>query len=439
MGKMKKYFVFLMAAALIILTGCWNDPSDKGIPPKVKPNVPLEGIELSNSTMEVMVSKKQLIYVTYTPDNSSNKTMVWSSSASDIASVDNWGEVTGVKEGTATITAVSEEGGFKAECVVTVIPNVANPVTGVTISDNELTIPTAKRYALKATVAPDDADIKAIIWSSSNPDIASVDSTGVVQGLNAGASTITATTVDGEFTATCAVTVTLDFCVADFESYLDEKGILQNTVGTALGVLNFDATSSGKVEIAATPLDEATAPTGPFTPKTGNGNSALVWGNNNNSDYGLIGVRVGPFLDVTLPAGTTLGDFKALQLDAYFVSGTGNGGANSAGAGWFGAGSPYLRIEGPTITVNGADQNYIQTNGFSGNINVLGNLTFDPTGATTPWSVYQWARGINLGFDVLTMLNDYPEYQSISTFRIGVGLPSGAIYCYMDNFILIHK
>jgi len=312
--------------------------------------------------------------------------------------------------------------------VVTVVPNVANPVTGVTLDNTELTIATAQKYTLTATVVPDKADNKAVVWSSSVPDVVSVSDKGVVTGLKSGTATITVTTVENEFTATCAVTVTTNFLVADFD-WLD--------VGTALGVLNFDASSSGKVEIAPTPLDEETAPTGPFTPKTGTGNSALVWGNTNNSDYGLIGVRVGPFLDVTLPAGTTLSDFKALQLDAYFVSGVGNGGANSAGAGWFGAGSPYLRIEGPTITVNGANQNYIETKGFSGNMNVLGNLTFDPTGATTPWQVYTWARGINLPLDVLGAIP--AEYQTISTFRIGVGLQSGGINCYMDNFILIHK
>ena len=417
---MKKYFVFLMAATLTILAGCWDDPSDKGIPPKVRPNVPLEGIELSTTAMEIMVSKKQLVYVTYTPENASNKTMIWSSSASNIASVDNWGEVTGVKEGTATITAVSEEGEFKVECVVTVVPNVAVPVTGVTMSDPELTIPTAKKYALTAIIAPDNADIKAIIWSSSNTDAVSVDSTGVVQGLKPGASTITATTVDGEFTATCAVTVTEDFLIDDFESY---------PVGTVLPSAGWNATPQGKTEIALSPMDDADGPVG--LGLVGPGQVLLIYGDVSNATYGNMGSnRVAPQFEVKLPAGKVLGDYTSLLFDAYVYRGKDTGhqdnlGDAESGCGWFGAGV-HLKI------------NDVQ--GGSTNLRTLGEPAYvgpggEVKGDGSNWPTKTWARGIKLDLSVLAPA-DFDTVKSLDSFTLVFGTESGyAVYC-IDNVIL---
>ena len=80
-------------------------------------------------------------------------------------------------------------------------------VTGVTISDATATITTGSTKTLTATVAPEDATNKSVRWTSSDDAIASVDDEGVVTAVAAGSATITVTTVDGNFTAICAVTV----------------------------------------------------------------------------------------------------------------------------------------------------------------------------------------------------------------------------------------
>jgi len=427
MEKMKKYFVFFMAATLIILGGCWDDPSDKGIPPKVRPNVPLEGIELSNTAMEIMVSKKQLIYVTYTPEKASNKTMIWSSSASNIASVDKWGEVTGVKEGTATITAVSEEGGFKIECVVTVVPNVANPVTGIAIDKSELNLAIAQKFTLTATLAPADADIKTVEWTSSNPDVASVSVGGVVAGLKAGVSTITATSVDGGFTATCSVTVNEDYLIADFESYLDEKGIPQNTVGTVLPSAGWNATPQGKVEIALSPKDDPGGPVG--LGLVGPEQVLLIYGDVVNATYGNMGSnRVAPQFEVQLPAGKVLGDYTSLSFDAYVYRGKDTGpqdnlGDAESGCGWYGSGV-HIKI------------NDVQ--GGSTNLRTLGEPAYvgpggEVKGDGSNWPTKTWARGIKIDLSVLA---DFDTVKTLNSFTLVFGTESGyAVYC-IDNVIL---
>ncbi|NLJ95649.1 MAG: hypothetical protein GX321_00725 [Clostridiales bacterium] len=81
------------------------------------------------------------------------------------------------------------------------------PVTGVTLSKSAITIGKGATATLTATVQPANADQKGITWSSADPSIAMVDTNGVVQGVSAGTTRITAKTVDGNFTASCTVTV----------------------------------------------------------------------------------------------------------------------------------------------------------------------------------------------------------------------------------------
>ena len=83
----------------------------------------------------------------------------------------------------------------------------AIPVTGVSISDATASITVGATQTLTATVAPADATNKSVRWTSDNEAIATVDDEGVVTGVGAGNATITVTTVDGNFTATCEVTV----------------------------------------------------------------------------------------------------------------------------------------------------------------------------------------------------------------------------------------
>ena len=80
-------------------------------------------------------------------------------------------------------------------------------VTGVTVTPTTASVTVGQSTTLTATVAPTTASNKTVTWSTSDGDIATV-SDGVVTGVSAGTATITVTTADGGFTATCAVTVT---------------------------------------------------------------------------------------------------------------------------------------------------------------------------------------------------------------------------------------
>lgn len=87
-------------------------------------------------------------------------------------------------------------------------PAASVPVSGVTLSPANASVSAGDNTQLTATVSPSNATNSAITWSSSNPVVAIVNSSGQVTGVAAGSATITATTLDGSFKATSSITVT---------------------------------------------------------------------------------------------------------------------------------------------------------------------------------------------------------------------------------------
>lgn len=81
------------------------------------------------------------------------------------------------------------------------------PVESVTLDKTTATIEVEEVLQLNATVLPMEAANKNVVWTSSNTSVATVSAEGVVTGLTVGTTTITATTEDGNKTATCAITV----------------------------------------------------------------------------------------------------------------------------------------------------------------------------------------------------------------------------------------
>lgn len=76
------------------------------------------------------------------------------------------------------------------------------------VDPTALTIAEGATGSIVANVVPVNATNKAVTFTSSDNSIATVNAQGVVTGVAEGSATITATTVDGGFTATTAVTVT---------------------------------------------------------------------------------------------------------------------------------------------------------------------------------------------------------------------------------------
>ena len=140
------------------------------------------------------------------PTDANDQTVTWTTSNAEIVTVDDNGNVTAVKEGKATITVTTTDGGYTATVNVTVSSKVVS-VEGITLNKTSIELPTNSSAALKATIKPSNASNKGITWTSSNNKVATVDANGRVVGKSAGTATITATTKDGNHKATCTVKV----------------------------------------------------------------------------------------------------------------------------------------------------------------------------------------------------------------------------------------
>ena len=173
----------------------------------VKISRAVSGVHLDYSKLSLKAGETAALTATVYPSNAANKAVKWISSAPDVASVDQTGKITALKPGITTITVETEDGGYTATCNVTVIDSSIVSVTGVKLSATvaELTIGNSKQ--LTAAISPTNATNKGVTWSSSNTNVASVSSSGVVVAKGEGTATITVRTDDGGYTAACTIRV----------------------------------------------------------------------------------------------------------------------------------------------------------------------------------------------------------------------------------------
>ena len=172
----------------------------------VTPFIHATGISLDSDNISCLLGATGLkLTATILPQDASNQTVLWSSDTPGVVSVDGLGNLTTVSVGNATITATTADGGFTASCLVTVTYEY---VTGVTVSPTTLTIyVNSAATTLTAEVIPATASNPAVTWSSSDQGVVQVDNQGNLTAIAAGTATVTATTDEGGFTATCTVTV----------------------------------------------------------------------------------------------------------------------------------------------------------------------------------------------------------------------------------------
>lgn len=166
------------------------------------------GISMSETTVELKPGEKHQLEATVLPQNASNAEVTWYSDKESVAKVSQSGLVSAVSTGEATIHVVTSDGGKMATCLV----KVGTPVKGITLSISSKTLYVGDpSLDISATLTPANATDKSLEWSSSDPEVASIAPGAalhaVIKPLKPGKTTITATTKDGGFTASCEVTV----------------------------------------------------------------------------------------------------------------------------------------------------------------------------------------------------------------------------------------
>ncbi len=164
---------------------------------------PANGIKINSDKITLGKGAKTVLTATVTPADVSNKGVEWSSSDASVASVNATGQVSGLKVGSAVITAKTADGKYKDTCLVEVL----QLATEVVLDFTNLQLDVGKSKTLSASLRPITITNKNVKWSSSDKTIASVNSKGTITALKAGTVTIKCASADGGAKATCRVTV----------------------------------------------------------------------------------------------------------------------------------------------------------------------------------------------------------------------------------------
>ena len=160
-------------------------------------------ISVEPSSLTIAQGSRQPLSVSVQPAGAKYLYVSWSSSDPEVARVNKAGTLTAIKEGSATITAAIGE--VTGTCRVTVAKNLT-PVDKVLLSATSMTLGKGSSQTLTATVEPENAADKTIVWSSTDTGVATV-SGGEVVAVGAGTCEIVAASASGTAEARCSVTV----------------------------------------------------------------------------------------------------------------------------------------------------------------------------------------------------------------------------------------
>lgn len=190
------------------------------------------GIKLDATTLDMKAGQDRILKPTLTPKDSTDNNIVWESSDTKIATVDDEGKVIAKSAGSAIIMARLETGAT-AYCKV----NVNLPVEGLLLNFSDKSLYVGEKFKLKVSVTPSAATDLSVTWKTSNDKIAAITADGEVTAVAGGTAIITCTTKDGGYSAICVLTVleSVSSITMNYQTYylgVDKSVFLVATVST---------------------------------------------------------------------------------------------------------------------------------------------------------------------------------------------------------------
>ena len=179
-----------------------DDPT-KGDSIQITVKIPVSDITVENNEFVLTPGDTDKISATVTPEEATDKQIYYISDDESVVTVDNNGNITAVSDGKTTISVISKDNPNVKE---TVTVTVKTPVTDITASD-DFTLNIFDEKNVDASVN-EDATNKELIYESSDPSVAKVDTLGNVTAVGEGTTTITIISKDNPgITKTLTVTV----------------------------------------------------------------------------------------------------------------------------------------------------------------------------------------------------------------------------------------
>ena len=216
----------------------------------MEPVVTVTGVELDESDIELYVDETKALTATVLPADAPDKTVTWSSSDENVATVNSSGVVTAMSAGTAVITVTTNSEGKTASCNVTVKDRTSyqlalSPSTA-TVNYGESQVFVASLITTVGSSSTTSAlDAASVTWSSSDAAVASV-ADGIAAGVGAGTATITAKYTPAESGA--ELSATAELTVKDVVSYslaIDPESAEITVGSTQVFTLTLTTTTNG--------------------------------------------------------------------------------------------------------------------------------------------------------------------------------------------------
>lgn len=157
-----------------------------------------------DDVFELNMGDEKTTNIRILPELATNKEVTYESSNEEICTVDKDGKIKGINYGSAQITVTTKDSNKKSVLYVAV---KADRVMGITLPQTEVTLSTGEKFKIIPTVELPPAKDKNVTYESNNDLVAKVNMNGEVTAIAEGTATITVTTNDGGYTATCTITV----------------------------------------------------------------------------------------------------------------------------------------------------------------------------------------------------------------------------------------
>ena len=171
----------------------------------VKPRL-VQAISLNATQKNLIIGDSFTLTATAMPENATNRNVIWKLVSGDAISLSNTGVIQAKKVGEALVRAEAEDGsGITAECKVVVKPRL---VQAISLNATQKDLIIGDSFTLTATLSPENATNRNIVWKLVSGDAISLSNTGVIQAKKVGEALVRAEAVDGSgITAECKVVV----------------------------------------------------------------------------------------------------------------------------------------------------------------------------------------------------------------------------------------
>ena len=171
----------------------------------VKPRL-VQAISLNATQKEVIVGDSFTLTATLSPENATNRNVIWKLVSGHAISLSNTGVIQAKKVGEALVRAEAADGsGITAECKLVVKPRL---VQAISLNATQKEVIVGDSFTLTATLSPENATNRNVIWKLVSGHAISLSNTGVIQAKKVGEALVRAEAADGSgVSAACKVVV----------------------------------------------------------------------------------------------------------------------------------------------------------------------------------------------------------------------------------------